>query len=365
MSPAAQNPNSDRAKAGQSIETVYTTVESQQDRTDWLTVVSNLRHINRQLLEEIARLEEALASAKQTLHTHKEENQTHEITILQQQDELRMAHDRVGALFQQLETSHQICQRQQTLIETLSHQLEITREIVPQLEAEHDELDRQYQQQSAKLVKTERVAVELHRRLKLLQAKNGTETTAAISTADAANSQSNLTVEPHTTDDTSRSIGKTEPASATDPNAPTPAEFGIETPLSAAELSIAEIDPAPPLSPLQVPQEWMPSEPSPPAKTSLSPPPSSATTSWREAIIQERDYANANGNNLNHRHHPVADPTATTRSASETVDKESNAVEEPTVPSSANWPAPTLNHDRSNHQTVRIDLPKFPKKPEN
>ena len=56
--------SSSQAKADQAIETIYTTVETQPDRTDWLTVVSNLRQINRQLVEEIARLEQALASAK-------------------------------------------------------------------------------------------------------------------------------------------------------------------------------------------------------------------------------------------------------------------------------------------------------------
>ena len=164
MSPAEQPP---AQATDHAIETIYTTVEAQPDRTDWLTVVSNLRQVNRQLVEEIARLEEALASAKQKLHTHQEQNQSHEITILQQQDDLSIAHDRVGALFQQLETSHQIGQRQQTLIETLSQQLEIVQTIVPQIEAEHEELRQKYQQQSQKLTKTEQVAIELHRRLKL------------------------------------------------------------------------------------------------------------------------------------------------------------------------------------------------------
>ncbi len=94
------------AKSVPPIETVYTTVESQADRTDWLTVVSNLRQINRQLIEQIARLEEALASAKQEAHKYREENQNHEITILQQQDDLNIAQERVGELFQQLENSH-------------------------------------------------------------------------------------------------------------------------------------------------------------------------------------------------------------------------------------------------------------------
>jgi hypothetical protein len=368
MSPAEQNLNSD--KPDRSIETIYTTVESQRDQTDWLTVVSNLRQINRQLLEEIARLEQALASAKQSLHVHKEANQTHEITILQQQDELRIAHDRVGALFQQLENSHQIGQRQQTLIETLSQQLEITQAIVPQIEAEHDELCQKYQQQSQKLTKTEQVAIELHRRLKLLQANTvGKETSTTATTTDPVE----IEIIPATTDplsseivdDTStltfadRSEILTQSDTATNPS--NPPVSALSTSSSESNLSTAEIDPAPPLAPLQLPEEipnWSPSAPIV-AKTILSPPKSAAATGWREAISS------------NNRYYPTLDNVpGFTPPAPETVNKESTAIDDPTPKSAPNWPAPTIDRDplqdsnveRPVVKTVTIDLPKFPKK---
>jgi hypothetical protein len=147
------------------IETIYTTVESQEDRTDWLTVVSNLRQEHQKLRKEIAIGEQTLAQVQQNLHTCKEEKQAHEISILQQQDEIKAAQERVSALFGQLETSHQIGQRQQTLIETLSQQLEITQAIVPALEAENNELRQQNQYQSQQLTKAEQIIRELHRRL--------------------------------------------------------------------------------------------------------------------------------------------------------------------------------------------------------
>jgi hypothetical protein len=172
MSQSEKHLNQSNTNAEQPIETIYTTVATQTDQTDWLTVVSNLRQGNRQLLEQIAKLEQALATSQQSLHTHKEEKQSQEIAILQLQDELHIAQDRIGGLFQQLENSHQIGQRQQTLIETLSQQLELTQAIVPQLEVENEQLREQNQKLAEKLAKTEQVTLELHRRCKQLQAAN-------------------------------------------------------------------------------------------------------------------------------------------------------------------------------------------------
>ena len=50
-------------------------------------------------------------------------------------------------------------------------------------------------------------------------------------------------------------------------------------------------------------------------------------------------------------------PTLTPQSA-EIPDKESTAIDEDT----SNWPAPTLNRDLTAVKSMKIDLPKFPKK---
>ena len=327
MSPAE---HSSQSKADQAIETIYTTVEAQPDRTDWLTVVSNLRQINRQLVEEIARLEQGLASATQKLHTHKEQNQSHEITILQQQDELRNAHDRIGSLFQQLETSHQIGQRQQTLIETLSQQLEIVQTIVPQIEAEHEQLRHKYQQQSQKLIKTEQVAVELHRRLKLQL----TATPSGELAPPAAPNTTAPPAAPHLDDD---SI------------APEATGFDID--------SFTQIEPAPPQSQLDIPLR--PSTPPVAIPTVAT---ASVPSGWREAIFQDRE---ANRYNLTEERGIAA--------SAEIVAKESTQLNHRLAKSSPNWPAPTVNHpapqdgnsDRAVAKPVKIDLPKFPKRPAN
>ena len=329
------------------LETIYTTVESEPDRTDWLTAVSNLRQINRQLVEEIARLEQALATTKQSLHSHKEQNQSYEITILQHQDDLRIAQDRLAGMFQQLETSHQIGQRQQTLVETLSQQLEIVQSIVPQLESEHDELTQQYQQQSHKLHKTEQVVIELHRQLEAYQTNSSTA-------ADLAQIESNPILaeilNPASIEDTAISIEVdiTDTTNVQETDPATPTELPPVEPILTSPTPTSKIEPAPPRSPLQLAQEeiarWTPSAPADPNKPIISP------ANWREEFA---------GNNLDNLYRPKLDsvPTITPQST-EIPDKESPDLNDP----NSNWPAPTLNRDLTAVKALKIDLPKFPKK---
>jgi hypothetical protein len=367
MSPAAQQPDPP-ANADQSIETVYTTVAAQHDRTDWLTVVSNLRQINRQLVEEIARLEQSLASAKQTLHNQQEANQAHEITILQQQDELNVARDRVGALFSQLESSHQIGQRQQTLIETLSQQLEIVQTIVPQIEAEHEELRQKYQQQAQKLTKTEQVALELHRRLKLQAAtvnKDALTTNVSDPTSDPQSTRADF--EPIFDNTSTETIADAQLAHNSNPAEPQPeesaADSDLEIVIADADLSIAEIDPAPPVAPLQLPAQrdtsrWIPSAPTLAKTTITAATPAPNPIDWREAILQDRATAN-------NRIQATVDPLSQAPLSSDTVDKESTALNEPISKSTPNWPSIVVDRQPQrgiDQTTVKIDLPKFPKK---
>jgi hypothetical protein len=148
------------------VETVYTTASPQGESTDWLTVVKNLRLTNRKLIDQIEALEVNLVAAKQEVVNHQERSRAQGIKIVQQDDELQAARDRVAALFEQLENSHQIGQRQQVLVETLSQKLEIAQTIVGELDNENAQLRQNHAEQSQKLYKTEAVAQELYRRLK-------------------------------------------------------------------------------------------------------------------------------------------------------------------------------------------------------
>jgi hypothetical protein len=327
--------------ANQAIETVYTTIESQPDQTDWLTVVSNLRQINRQLVEQIARLEQALASAKQSMHTYKEEKQTHEITILQQQDELRLVTERVGGLFQQLETSHQIGQRQQTLIETISQQLEITQAIVPQLEAENTELHQKIEQQQQKLAKTEQVALELHRRMR----HKATTPTIELATATTDDSAA-IVVTPSESQElvaTPERVGAIHELSLLDTTTAHPPAIESTDP-AAPELVTVKLESATPAT-TEMPV-WTPTPPTNPTRSN-----------WRDAIESNKNPQ-------------FPSPTLTPTPPAEVINKESTAPKEPvTTKPAPNWPAPTLDRRVAPEGNVdlpvkktAIDLPKFPKR---
>jgi hypothetical protein len=340
FNPDRPNADGHNSQSAPPIETVYTTVESQADRTDWLTVVSNLRQVERQLVERIARLEQALAATKQELHDRKAENQNHEITILQHQDELKIARDRVGGLFQQLENSHQIGQRQQILIESLSQQLEIAQAIIPQLEAENESLDRKYQEQAQKLDKTERVAVELHRRLKLATTANGSTITTSTPAKPAVVS-------------TQPEVAPPIPTTSSDFTTSAPVSPIAETTSSDAQVSedlSMEIVKPTGLRPRVVPEAPVVDR-EPPTRT----PATVAQTSWREAVAS----SNAKYVDLPHRDSNPFSPKPPAATAN-TIEEDDTEVCKP----SANWPSPTLDRTRPVTKKLAIDLPKFPKKQE-
>jgi hypothetical protein len=148
------------------IETVYTTAASQGESTDWLTAVRNLRQSNRKLVEQIEQLESQVIELRSENTSYQERCRMHGLKIVQQEDDLQVARDRVGSLFEQLENSHQIGQRQQVLVETLSQKLEIAQTIVAEIEGENIQLKLLQTDQEQRLHKTEAVAQELYRRLK-------------------------------------------------------------------------------------------------------------------------------------------------------------------------------------------------------
>ncbi len=148
------------------IETVYTTAASQGESTDWLTVVRNLRQGNRKLLEQVEKLEIAVAKAQQEALSHQERSRMQGVKIIQQDDDLKVVQERVGSLFEQLENSHNIGQRQQILVETLSQKLEMAQNTISEMEVENQQLQQQQNEYAQKLNKAEAVAQELYRRLK-------------------------------------------------------------------------------------------------------------------------------------------------------------------------------------------------------
>lgn len=164
MTDAFQPPSAQSASTD--IETVYTTAAPQGESTDWLTVVRNLRQSNRKLLEQVEALEQTVIAAKNDALSHQERSRILGIKVIQQGDDLQVAQERVSNLFEQLETSHQIGQRQQILVETLSQKLEIAQTVIADLESENNQIKQTQAEQAQRLSKAEAVAQELYRRLK-------------------------------------------------------------------------------------------------------------------------------------------------------------------------------------------------------
>jgi DNA repair exonuclease SbcCD ATPase subunit len=146
----------------QDIETIYTTASAQTEPTDWLTVVRNLRLSNRKLLQQINELEINLNEAQSNLLKQQEKNKLQELTIQKQQEDLKVAGEQLTDIFNQLENSHQIGQKQQVLIETLSEQLEIAQDYIAELENDHQQLQENYLIQSQELTNTKSLAEELN-----------------------------------------------------------------------------------------------------------------------------------------------------------------------------------------------------------
>jgi hypothetical protein len=392
MSSAERHLNSFPPKAEQAIETIYTTVESQPDQTDWLTVVSNLRQINRQLVEQIARLEHALASSQQSLETHKEEKQSYEITILQQQDELKITHERVGALFQQLETSHQIGQRQQILVETLSQQLEIAHAIIAQLETENSEVCQQSEQQAEKLTQTEQVAIELHRQLKEqasletptpVKSKSLPEaTTPPESKTIAATPKMSIVPTPTLSDaEIAAIVENSLDLEVNEVNPPLPDPQIINETKSSTERNITQssiVSLNPPdegIVPAWTPkssnnrrEEIVKTTPPKPTKPSwnsgISLPKSTSQIGWREDIANST-ISSSYKPNADPIVNPTPSPTPTPPPPAEIANKESTAAEIDETPAkpSPNWPAPTVTKSQPTVSGKRVvDVPKFPKK---
>ncbi len=364
MSSAERHLNQSSSKTQQAIETIYTTVESQPDQTDWMTVVSNLRQINRQLVEQIARLEHSLASSQEALATHKEEKQAHEITILQQQDELKITHERVGALFQQLETSHQIGQRQQILVETLSQQLEISHAVVSQLETENHEISDQSQQQAEKLAKTEEIALELHRRLQEQQAAIETPTPKSLHDTTATGVSATM-LNPSRNAEIAEIVAQTNPDPIPDPFESTVEQNTVQPAMVAPQIVDEELVPI-----------WTPTAPTTrqepiietadrvatPRNTTVSLPRSTSQLSWREQTPNPKISTNYKPSE------PIVSPKPSATPAppppAEIVNKESNGDETDgtTAKPPLNWPAPTVTKSNSVASKSIVDVPKFPRK---
>ena len=145
--------------------------------SDLFVLAQKLRQRNRTLQDQVAQLQESLQIAEEKLlrqgeqFSEQESIRSQEVgTMLSQQTaEADYANEQVGRLLQELEISHQLAQRQQILIETLSSELQISQERVAQLERECALTQQQYNEQGHELLQSETRSQELNTRLQRQQ----------------------------------------------------------------------------------------------------------------------------------------------------------------------------------------------------
>ncbi len=142
---------------------------TQSEENDWLTVIKNLRQRNRGLIKQVSELEQALRDYQEAIHSQQARSQAQETLLLQQKEVLDASEQQVSRLFYELESSHKVAQRQQVLIETLSHQLESSQQRLADLERESTLTHERYQEQSNRLSQAENLCQELHIRLQRQQ----------------------------------------------------------------------------------------------------------------------------------------------------------------------------------------------------
>lgn len=129
---------------------------SHHEQQDWCAVAHKLRRYNRELIKQVANLEQALAEVQKKQASPPEP---------QINAEINAAREQISNLFKELEASQQASQRQQILVDTLSEQLEASQEQIAQLERESAYIKQQHNEKSRLLMQTSHSCQELRARL--------------------------------------------------------------------------------------------------------------------------------------------------------------------------------------------------------
>ncbi|MEC4986193.1 MAG: hypothetical protein SAJ37_22495 [Oscillatoria sp. PMC 1068.18] len=150
------------------IDSLNTDASSNRD-ADWFAVARKLRQRNRELLKKVSELEQNLAASHEEVQSLSMRNQSAEKAIAKQAAESQTNQEQLARFFRELESAHQVSQRQQILIETLSEQLETSSDRISQLETEYSLLKQAYDDQARHLSQTEAQSDELTARLQRQQ----------------------------------------------------------------------------------------------------------------------------------------------------------------------------------------------------
>jgi hypothetical protein len=154
--------------AGSPIDEALTW-QSDTDIDELVTLNHSLQKQNEELLSHVEQLEKLLDECHSALQLQMKRNQSLDNRLSEQTDELIETQQQATRLFRELEASHQVAQRQQILIETLSGQLETAQEQMAQLERECALVQQRYNEQAYNLSQNEMTIGELRSRLERQQ----------------------------------------------------------------------------------------------------------------------------------------------------------------------------------------------------
>lgn len=134
-------------------------------RLEVVSLIQVLRSSNSNLIEQVTQLEQALSECQAALQSSQKLEQVAQSSLTQKQKELAAAQEQVKCLSEEMESSFQIAQCQQTLIETLTTELQSSQERFAQLEWENYLTQANYTEKSEQLIQTENTCRELRTRL--------------------------------------------------------------------------------------------------------------------------------------------------------------------------------------------------------
>ena len=133
------------------------------------TLNEELRNANNQLYEQAEQLTNALSESEATLQQQRKRSTVAESMLKQHTHELNAAQAQIQSLFEQLESSAQNLQRQESLAESYRGQLEFNQQRLAQLERECALIQGKYSEQTRLLSQSENACRELRTRLKRQQ----------------------------------------------------------------------------------------------------------------------------------------------------------------------------------------------------
>ncbi|MEB3336521.1 MAG: hypothetical protein VKJ46_03595 [Leptolyngbyaceae bacterium] len=142
-----------------------TGVLSPAEVSDLMSLMAELQQRNGFLAERVTQLEAVLSQSQIEQQTQQGLMQNQDALLNQQSQELANCQEHMACLVRELECSHQVAQRQQILIETVTGQLETAQERVAQLERECSLAQQRYNEEAHLLVQSENTCRDLRSRL--------------------------------------------------------------------------------------------------------------------------------------------------------------------------------------------------------